>query len=296
MIEAGLPFPDWLQPEIFTIGPFEAFGREWAFPLRWYALAYIAGLLLGWRYVLALVRTDRLWAPGAGAKGVSPVTPRMVDDIFLWAVIGVIAGGRLGYVLFYDTPILWTEPLRVFATWQGGMSFHGGLIGVGLAVWLFARSRGVPVLRFADLFAAATPIGLFFGRIANFINGELWGRETDLPWAVRFPSGGGVPRHPSQLYEAAMEGLILFVVLWALTWRYGSLTRPGLNTGVFLFGYGVGRTLLEFVREPDAHMQDFYAAYTAGITMGMMLSVPMALAGAWLIWNAYRNPPAPAAP
>ncbi|WP_287156329.1 prolipoprotein diacylglyceryl transferase [Euryhalocaulis sp.] len=292
MIEAGLPFPEWLQPNIFTIGPVELFGREWAFPLRWYALAYIAGLLLGWRYVLMLVRRDRLWTREPGAKGKSPISPEAVDDMFIWAVVGVIAGGRLGYVLFYDTSLIWTNPLQILMTWQGGMSFHGGLIGVGLAIWFFARSRGIGVLRLADLFAAATPIGLFFGRIANFVNGELWGRQTDLPWAIRFPAGDYVPRHPSQLYEALMEGLILFAVIFAATWRFKSLSRPGMNTGLFLVGYGVSRILLEFVRAPDEHMQALYDQYTFGITMGMMLSVPMALAGLWLIRLAFKTPAA----
>jgi len=279
LMTVGLPFPDWLQPTIFSIGPM---------PIRWYALAYIAGLLLGWRYVVYLTRRDALWRPAGAGKGGSPISDKMVDDVFIWAVLGVILGGRLGYVLFYKPNLIWENPLQILMTWEGGMAFHGGLIGVSLAVWLFARARGIPVLRFADLFAAATPIGLFFGRIANFINGELWGRVTDVPWAVRFPSGGYLPRHPSQLYEAVMEGLILFAVTAFMTLKRDSLTRPGLNTGIFLAGYGLARTLVETVRVPDAHMPDF----PLGLTMGMFLSLPMIAVGAWLIRRAYRTPPA----
>lgn len=294
MIEAGIPFPDWLRPEIFTIGPVEAFGREWAFPLRWYALAYLAGLFFGWRYAMTLVSTPRLWAPfsaARGAEGRPSMTREQVDDMFIWAILGVILGGRIGYVLFYDTNLIWTDPIQILQVWQGGMSFHGGLLGVALAIVFFCRMQGIGVLRLGDIFAAATPVGLFFGRVANFINGELWGAPTTLPWGVRFPSGGFIPRHPSQLYEAFLEGVVLFAILTWLTWARHSLTRPGLNTGVFLAFYGAARIALEFVREPDAHMVEFYQTYTAGISMGIMLSIPMVAAGVWLIWRAQKNPP-----
>ena len=271
-----MPFPD-IDPVLFQIGPIA---------IRWYALAYVAGLFLGWCYMLQLANTPALW--GGKAKDGAPVGPAHVDDFFFWATIGVIAGGRLGYVLFYQPAMIWTNPLEIFQPWNGGMSFHGGLIGVTLAIVLYTRSAKIPMLRLGDAVAAATPIGLFFGRIANFINGELYGRTTELPWGVIFPTGGSLPRHPSQLYEAALEGLVLFAVLAFATWRFKSLTRPGLNIGIFLAGYGIFRASLETVRQPDTHMPDF----PFGLTMGMMLSLPMLAAGLWLVWRAVRAKPA----
>lgn len=309
MMLAFIQFPEWLRPEVFTIGPFEIGGREWAFPIRWYALGYIAGLLLGWRYILHMIRRRRLWAPrsAAGAEGAPAVTGPQIDDFFVWAVLGVILGGRIGYVLFYMAPddpsVLWTRPLEILKVWQGGMSFHGGLLGVTLAILIFCRRQGIPPLRLADLIAPAAPIGIFLVRLANFVNAELWGRVTDAPWGVVFCndnlrnaagvcSAGELPRHPSQLYEAAMEGVILFILLLIAVRALRSLTRPGFNTGLFLAGYGVSRFLLEFVRQPDAFMPEF----PLGLTMGMMLSAPMVVAGAALMAYAMRRPPLYARP
>lgn len=304
MIEAVLTFPE-LNPialEIprFSIGDFGIGPLQ----LRWYALAYIAGLLLGWRYIVALVKKERLW--GAGGP---PMKPVQADDLLFWATLGVILGGRIGYVLFYMLPDpdsraqVFSDPLTIFKIWEGGMAFHGGLIGVALAIWWFAKSRKTSLLSVGDVAAAATPIGLFFGRLANFVNGELWGRPTDAPWGVVFcndtiraHNGGDCPagmvaRHPSQLYEAALEGLVLFIVLRIATHRFGSLKKPGLTAGIFLVGYGLSRALLELVRNPDLHMPQALQGY---VTMGLLLSIPMILAGAWLIWRTRETPGAPA--
>lgn len=282
---AAIPFPDF-DPVIFQLPAFEVFGATLGpFPLRWYALAYIAGLLLGLYYIKRLLQSPSRWG-GQPA----PMAPMAADDLLFWAAIGVVGGGRLGYVLFYMLPSeperarLFANPLVVLELWNGGMAFHGGLIGVALAIWYFARSRHVPLLRVGDLAAAATPIGLFFGRLANFINGELWGRPTNAPWAMVFPNAGPEPRHPSQLYEAGLEGLTLFAILSIAIWRFQALTRPGLCTGLFLLGYGIFRASLESVRQPDAHLPDF----PLGLTMGMMLSIPMIVLGAWLVQRALR--------
>ena len=291
-----VPFPD-IDPFIIgQIPAFQLFGLTIG-PLgvRWYAMAYVLGIVLGWRYALRLVRNEPLW----GARG-APATPLQVDDLILWITLGIIGGGRLGYVLFYQPSMLAT-PLDVFKLWDGGMSFHGGLLGVVAAILLFARANRIPLLSLGDLVAAVVPIGLFFGRIANFINGELWGRTTDLPWGVVFCNrtiletygscpAGVEPRHPSQLYEAALEGVALFVLLRWATHHARKLDRPGFVTGLFLVGYGVSRFLLEFVREPDQHMAEALRQY---VTMGMLLSLPMILVGAWLIWRA-RQPALPA--
>lgn len=273
-----------IDPVIFEIGPFA---------LRWYAVAYIAGLLLGWRYMVALSRRPKLFvAKGVPARG-TPFNVEDIDDLLLWVTIGVIAGGRLGYVLFYQTDAIWERPWWI-ATGivEGGMSFHGGLIGVALAIWFTCRSRGMDILRVGDAAAIVTPIGLFFGRIANFINGELWGRPADVPWAMRFENDPlGACRHPSQLYEAALEGVLIFAVINVATWRFRSLARPGMNTGLFLLIYGLSRALLETVREPDRHMPEALQGY---VTMGMLLSIPMIVIGAWLIWRAFKKGPAPA--
>lgn len=301
MMDALIVFPEWLRPEIFTIGPFELGGREWAFPIRWYALAYIAGLIAGWRYVIGMIRNRALWAPKSaakGAEGAPVVTEPQIDDFFVWAVLGVIVGGRLGSVLFYSPDMIWTDPLRILVIWQGGMSFHGGLIGVTAAILWFSRRQRINPVRLGDLIAPAVPIGLGLGRIANFINAELWGRPAEVPWAVVFCNdnlrnafgecvAGDMPRHPSQLYEAAMEGIILFVILLVAVRAWKSLTRPGFNIGVFMLGYGVIRIVLETVREPDIGMPDF----PLGLTMGMMLSIPMLAVGGWLVWRAAKKPP-----
>jgi phosphatidylglycerol---prolipoprotein diacylglyceryl transferase len=294
-----MDFPTWLRPELFSIGPFA---------LRWYALAYIAGLLLGWRYILALIKPQpasattgtnksRLW----GSRSV-PLTPPQLDDFLFWATLGVILGGRIGYVLFYMLPseteraIIAADPLTIIKIWEGGMSFHGGLIGVALAIAYFARKLKIPLLSLGDLVAAATPIGLFFGRLANFVNAELYGRTSDVPWAMRFPeakdAAGNViawtaPRHPSQLYEAFLEGLLLFIILRFATHRFGTLQKPGLTAGIFLAGYCFFRLLVEFVREPDRQMPEALRGY---VTMGMLLCLPMIALGAFLAWRATRTP------
>lgn len=285
-----MPFPEF-DPVLIHLGPL---------PIRWYALAYVAGIVLGWWYATRLVKTDRLWG------GRPPMTPAQLDDLVLWIVLGIILGGRLGYALFYK-PVMyvhlftgqsWAERLELFQLWTGGMSFHGGFLGVALAIVLFARAQKIDMLRIGDLVAPVVPIGLGFGRLANFINGELWGRETTVPWAIRFCNdriqqmygfcpAGDAPRHPSQLYEAGLEGIVLFGLLSLAVWKGRLLMKPGYVTGLFLVGYGVCRALLENVREPDYGMPDF----PLGLTMGMMLSIPMILVGLWLIWRARSRPP-----
>jgi phosphatidylglycerol:prolipoprotein diacylglycerol transferase len=266
-----VPFPHF-NPVLWQLGPIA---------IRWYALAYIAGILLGWRYAVSLLRNARLWAfrgPAASAA--------QMDDLILWITLGVIVGGRLGHVIFYTPSIIWTDPLEILKTWHGGMSFHGGIIGVLFAGVVFARRTRLDALRLGDVLAAATPIGLFFGRIANFINGELWGRPTTLPWGIVFPGADAAPRHPSQLYEAALEGLLLFSVLSFGVHRAKLLNRRGVVMGLFVLGYGLIRVSLENVREPDSYMPHF----PLGLTMGMILSAPMIAAGAWLIWRGFREP------
>lgn len=243
-------------------------------PVRWYALAYIFGLLGAWRYGMWLA-----------ARPESTVTPEQVDGFLTWAIAGVVLGGRLGYVLFYNLPYYLQNPEKILMAWQGGMAFHGGLAGVVIAGLLYAAKSGIRRLTLADIVCAAAPIGLFLGRLANFINGELWGRTSDVAWAMVFPRGGELPRHPSQLYEAALEGLLLFVVLLVMA-RAGALKRPGLLMGVFVAGYGLSRYLVEFFREPDAHlglMFDF-------ISRGQLLSLPMIAIGLWFVWQARRKP------
>lgn len=243
-------------------------------PVRWYALAYIFGLLGAWRYGMWLA-----------ARPESTVTPEQVDGFLTWAIAGVVLGGRLGYVLFYNLPYYLQNPEKILMAWQGGMAFHGGLAGVVIAGLLYAAKSGINRLTLADIVCAAAPIGLFLGRLANFINGELWGRTSDVAWAMVFPRGGELPRHPSQLYEAALEGLLLFVVLLVMA-RGGALKRPGLLMGVFVAGYGLSRYLVEFFREPDAHlglMFDF-------ISRGQLLSLPMIAIGLWFVWQARRKP------
>lgn len=258
-----LMFPQF-DPVVVAVGPLA---------IRWYALAYITALVLGWR----LVRRWVLEAPVVA-------TPLQVDDFLTWATLGVVLGGRLGYVLFYQPGFFFEHPGQIFAVWQGGMSFHGGMLGVSIAVIVFCRRNSLSVLGFADRIAIAAPIGLGLGRIANFINGELWGREApaDLPWAMIFPTGGPVPRHPSQIYQALMEGLILFVLVFSLSRSERVRMRFGMITGVFLIGYGTARIIGEFFRQPDP----FLGFLFAGATMGQLLSVPMLLIGAGMIaWS-----------
>ena len=247
--------------------------------IRWYSLAYVAGILLGWRYGMRLA--DR--TPDVANGGVDR---SHVDDFILWATLGVILGGRLGYVLFYKPVYFLHNPLEIPAMWNGGMSFHGGTIGVVLAIWWFSRRRKIAFLTFSDIVTATVPIGLFFGRLANFINGELYGRTSDVPWAMVFPHGGPDPRHPSQLYEAGLEGLVLFIVIAVMIYGYQGLKRPGLITGTFLAGYAIARFLVEYVREPDAHLGTLYGI----ATMGQLLSLPLAAFGFWLILRAVKRP------
>src|SRR5256885_9117593 len=266
----AIPFPA-IDPVATSLGPLA---------IRWYALAYIVGLLIGWRYCLYLA--DR--APHC-------IERRDIDDFLVWATLGVVLGGRVGYVLFYQPGYYLQHPIEALYLWHGGMSFHGGALGVTLAILLFTRARRLPVLAFSDVIAEAIPIGLFFGRIANFINGELFGRETDIPWAMVFPNGGPVPRHPSQLYEAVCER-ILFVLLLLLAEHRGARRRPGIVTGLFLIGYAVARMSGELFRQPDAQL----GFLVLGTTMGQLLSIPALIAGILLVWWARRQPASTAAP
>ena len=300
-----MPFPEF-DPVLFSIGPLD---------IRWYALAYVAGIVLGWWYAARLIKNTAIWAPGK-----PPLTTTQLDDLILWITLGIILGGRFGYALFYRpelygdlfTGASWGERLGLFRLWDGGMSFHGGMIGTTLAVLIFAWRNKLRTLSIGDMALAAAPFGLFFGRMANFINGELWGRETTVPWGVNFCSirareaygatcdffangawvgPGDVVRHPSQLYEAGLEGIALFVLLWLAVHKAKLLGKPGYVTGLFLFGYGLARASLENFRQPDAGLENL----PLGLTMGMMLSIPMMLIGAWLIWRAWSRPPVAAA-
>jgi len=270
-----IPYPEF-EPVLVQIGPFA---------IRWYALSYIAGILLGWLYARTVIRVDRLWG------GKAPMTTTDFDDFILWVTLGIILGGRIGYVLFYNFPYFVEHPLEVIQIWHGGMSFHGGFIGCVLAVVLFSRKRGISILSLGDITCAAGTIGLFLGRIANFINGELWGRPSDVPWAMVFPTGGPLPRHPSQLYEATLEGLVLFVGL-ALLIRAGALRRPGMIIGCFAVGYAIARVICEFFREPDAQLGFLWG----GLTMGMLLSVPLFFVGLAFIIYARKHEPLGRAP
>ncbi|ANP38218.1 diacylglyceryl transferase [Phaeobacter gallaeciensis] len=284
-MHAMIQFPD-LSPEIFsiTIGSFE-------FALRWYALAYIVGILIAWRLAVAALRQPALWPASQ-----PPMRPQQVEDLLTWIIIGVILGGRLGFVLFYQPGYYLSNPAAILRIWEGGMAFHGGLIGVVLAAWIFALRHGVPRLQMADLVAVSVPPGLMLGRLANFINAELWGRPTDLPWGVSFPGqaaqdcgqalGEICARHPSQLYEALLEGALLATLLLWLAWRRRAFHRPGLVLGLFLGGYGMARFLVEFARQPDAQFvtpgNPLGLAWHVGgygLTMGQLLSLPMIALG-----------------
>jgi phosphatidylglycerol:prolipoprotein diacylglycerol transferase len=301
-----LTFPEF-DPVLIHLGPL---------PIRWYALAYVAGIVLGWIYAARILKSDRVWAPGK-----PPLAGPQLDDLILWITLGIILGGRFGYALFYK-PIMFAqlftgsslgERFELFQLWTGGMSFHGGMLGCTLAVLIYAWRAKANALSIGDMALAAAPIGLFFGRVANFINGELWGRPTDAAWAINFCNNraremygqtcevmtqaglivgpGDVARHPSQLYEAGLEGVLLFVILGLAVWKWRLLAKPGYVTGLFLMGYGASRALLETVRQPDAGMENF----PLGLTMGMMLSIPMIVVGAWLIYRAWKRPPVSAA-
>jgi phosphatidylglycerol:prolipoprotein diacylglycerol transferase len=290
MITAVIPFPQ-IDPVLIHIyGPIA---------IRWYALSYIAGIVVGWWFVLVMLRQKSLWAnpPFAGKP---PATNDEIGDLVVWATLGVILGGRLGWDIFYGTflcsasphadfctglPMAFlTDPIRIIAAWEGGMSFHGAVIGVVLAIWLFCRKRKLSLFMIGDLVCLVQPIGQFFGRLANFVNGELWGKPTNVPWAMIFPRApGGVPRHPSQLYEAALEGILLFTILQVCLRVFRLHERPGLISAIFLAGYGLIRFSLEFVREPDAPFLGWFS-------MGQALSVALIAAGAYLAWFVLSKP------
>lgn len=288
-----IPFPN-IAPEIFTV---HLFGTEFA--LRWYALAYLVGLLLGWWIIAALMRRPQLWG------GVAPMAPGKAEELLTWVIFGVILGGRLGFVLFYEPMTYLANPAEILRIDKGGMSFHGGFLGVALAALVFCRRNGIAPLHLADALAVATPIGLGLGRIANFINAELWGRPTDLPWGVVFPGAaaqdcagviGLCARHPSQLYEAGLEGVLLALALFWLV-RAGGLRRPGLALGVFVAGYGISRFIVEFFRQADARFITYdnplghvVGGPVWGISMGQLLSLPMIVIGVGFVIWALRRP------
>ncbi len=263
-------FPSF-NPIAIAIGPFA---------IRWYALAYIGGIVIGWLYARSLLKKERLWG------GPAPMSLIQLDDFILWVTLGIILGGRTGYVLFYNLPFFMEHPAAILKLWEGGMSFHGGFMGCVVAVMWFASRNNISILSLGDLTTAVGPIGLFLGRLANFINGELWGRPADpgLPWAMIFPTGGDIPRHPSQLYEAGMEGILLFTIL-AVMIRLGALKRPGLILGSFILLYGLARIAGEHFREPDPQLGFLWG----GLTMGMLLSIPMLIVGVILIVRAVRR-------
>jgi phosphatidylglycerol:prolipoprotein diacylglycerol transferase len=293
-----IPFPA-IDPIAVSLGPFA---------VRWYALAYIVGLIIGWRYCLMLAdRPPRL------------VARKEIDDFLVWATLGVVLGGRIGFILFYNLPFYIDHPLQMFELWHGGMSFHGGALGVTLAIIVFCRQRGLSIFALSDIVIEAIPIGLFFGRIANFINGELWGRMTDVPWAIIYPNGAvgpdlvppnllglcqsvtfadgssgfNCPRHPSELYEAACEGILLFLLLLYFEHR-GVRRRPGIETGIFLIGYAIARMSGELFRQPDVQLGFLFHIGGFGVTMGQLLSIPVLVAGAVIIWWMRREQPAAA--
>lgn len=277
MTPLAIPFPDF-DPVAISVGPLA---------IKWYGLSYLAGLIIGWIYIRKLISTPRLWRGDTPPFGLG-----RVDDLLLFMTLGVVAGGRLGYVLLYEPGTYLASPLDILAVWKGGMSFHGALIGSGIALWLFGRRYGVSMLSATDLCTATVPIGLFFGRLANFINGELFGRVTDVPWAMVFPHAKYLhptiepaTRHPSQLYEAGLEGLALFLILRLLTHSFGALKSPGLVTGVFLAGYALARSFGEIFREPHTDHWLNIGPFTAG----QIYSLPMLALGLYIIWRARRD-------
>ncbi|MCE8516053.1 prolipoprotein diacylglyceryl transferase [Ruegeria pomeroyi] len=294
-MQAVLNFPD-LSPELFSIS---LFGMELA--LRWYALAYIAGIIIAWRLAVLATRRATLWPANT-----PPMAPAQIEDLLTWIILGVILGGRLGFVLFYQPAYYLANPAEILMVWQGGMAFHGGLLGVVIAAWLYSLRHNIPKLSLADLITHTVPPGLLLGRLANFINAELWGRPSDLPWAVIFPGQAAqdcpgivdlCARHPSQLYEAALEGLLLGALLLWLVWRRGALKRPGLITGLFLAGYGLSRFVVEFFRQPDAQFVTpgnplglAWQLGDYGLTMGQLLSLPMIALGLWFAFRARAVP------
>ncbi|MBW9115340.1 prolipoprotein diacylglyceryl transferase [Rhizobium cauense] len=280
---AIMPFPE-IDPIAFSLGPLS---------IHWYGLAYVAGIMLGWYYARQIAGNSKLW-PG----DVSPITKVQLDDFIIWVALGIVLGGRIGYILFYDMPAIIENPIRAIQIWNGGMSFHGGLAGTTIAMIIFARRNGIPIWNLFDIVSAVVPIGLFCGRVANFINGELWGRLTDAPWGMVFCNqyiektngycpGGDFVRHPSQLYEAGLEGIVLLLVLAVLIYGFRALKTPGFITGVFVCGYALSRIFVEFFREPDAQLG--YLLGTGWLTMGMVLSTPMVLLGIWAMLRARRQ-------
>lgn len=277
---AVLPFPKF-SPVLIKIGPFSIGSYTIGpFSIRWYALAYIFGILVGWLYARRMIVNERLWG------GSAPLTVVDFDDFVLWVTLGIILGGRIGYVLFYNLDLYLAHPLEFFKLWDGGMSFHGGFLGCVGAVVLFALKRHISILSLGDLTCAVAPIGLFLGRLANFVNGELWGRASDVAWTMIFPNADGLPRHPSQLYEAALEGLLLFTILTMLV-RRGALQRPGLIVGAFAIGYAVLRSFCELFREPDKQLGFIWHQ----MTMGMLLCIPLLIAGIGFVVYALRQKP-----
>ncbi|NOD49075.1 MULTISPECIES: prolipoprotein diacylglyceryl transferase [unclassified Ruegeria] len=293
-MQAVLNFPD-LSPELFLIS---LFGMEFA--LRWYALAYIAGILIAWRLAVVALRRPALWPADT-----PPMKPDQLEDLVTWIILGVILGGRLGFVLFYQPAYYLSNPLEILKVWQGGMAFHGGLLGVILASYMFARRHQIPTLSLGDLVAYTVPPGLLLGRLANFVNAELWGRPSELPWAVIFPGfaaqdcpgvvAGMCARHPSQLYEAALEGVLLGALLLWLVYRRGAFKKPGMIMGLFLAGYGASRFIVEFFRQPDAQFVSpgnplglAWHVGGYGLTMGQILSLPMIAIGLWFALRARR--------
>ena len=291
-MQAMIPFPN-ISPELFTIslGSFE-------FALRWYALAYLVGLILAFQISLMALRRAHLWVK-------APMSDNQLEDLLFWVTIGIILGGRMGYVLFYQPGVYLKDPLSIVRVWEGGMAFHGGVIGVVIAGWLYCRKHGLPKLSTSDLVVLGAPVGLLLGRLANFINAELWGRATDLPWGVAFPGAaaqdcgqltGLCARHPSQLYEALLEGAVLLAVLLWLGFRKGALKFPGRITGTFFAGYGLARFVVEFARQPDAQFISegnplglAFHINGVGLTMGQILSLPMILFGLWMIQRSRRG-------
>lgn len=267
---AVLAFPN-IDPIAFSIGPIA---------VHWYGLAYVAGILLGWLYARRLVTRADLWP-----RDTPPMTVAQLDDFLVWAALGVILGGRIGYILFYDFAAIADNPLRAFEIWNGGMSFHGGFTGTTIAMFLFARRNKIALWSLFDIVSAVVPIGLFFGRIANFVNGELWGRLSGAPWAFVFPNAGPFARHPSQLYEAALEGVVLLGLLAIAVYAFKALKQPGFVTGMFVAGYAISRIFVEFFREPDAQLGYLFGGW---LTMGMLLSLPMLALGIWSMLRARR--------
>ncbi len=267
---AAITYPE-ISPIAFSLGPLA---------VRWYGLAYVAGILLGWFYARRLAARNELWAGNN-----SPISQQQLDDFVFYAAIGIVAGGRIGYVIFYEPDRFIQNPLWLFAVNQGGMSFHGGFLGTTIAMLLFARRHKIAIWSLFDIIAAQAPIGFFFVRLTNFINGELWGRISDVPWAMVFPTGGPFTRHPSQLYEAGLEGITLFIILATCIFFGKFLKKPGFVTGVFVTGYASFRIFIEFFREPDQQLGFLFGGW---LTMGMLLSLPMLAAGLWALVRAHK--------